>query len=711
MKAQKFFVLALITAAGSQSVLADEAEQLPTMEVVESSELTTPSIEAARAELARVPGATTLIDAEDFNERVVTNIADVLQLLPGVFAQSRFGGSETRLSIRGSGITQTFGIRGVRFLRDGLPVTNASGFTNPELIEPNIARYVSVYRGANALEYGASTLGGAVNFVSRTGRNSEGLNVNLMTDTEHNYYRPQIRGGGLLGDNMDYFVSLSGLFNDGFREQSHEEVKRGYGNFAIRHNDRQETRFHFYAADNRLELPGSLRRAQLFIDSSKTSGEIFDKYGVGTFGDKLFDWAAHNASRNIVTYRGDIHHTILLGDDDRLDIGTWYENRDLDHPLPFVIIASESNETGASLRYEDNHQLFGFDNRLVAGGLWAWGDSDGKNYNTIIGGGEAVKNGLRSTTRDESYTLEWFAEDQFSLTEDLRLVLGGQVSHSKRRQDENCVVLVANCQSDQNNSRSYTGFSPKLGFVWQALDNVQIFGNASRNYEPPTTTEFAAGVRAKEGKLDAQESTVLEIGTRGGYEWINWDLAFYHAWLQDEILMREDPTSPGQGLAQNGDHTRHMGVEVGVNAAVPLGLFGEDELSIRTNYTHNRFTFDDDSEFGNNKLPAIPENIAQVEVLYKHPAGFYAGPNIQYADNYFVDYANTQKADAYTIYGFRAGYTFAERYSVFFEGRNLADRKWISNTGVDLNSGGGDPRQFNPGYDRNFFFGVSVDLL
>ncbi|MGR9073450.1 MAG: TonB-dependent receptor family protein [Gammaproteobacteria bacterium] len=699
MKSPNFFLLALITAAGSQSVLADEAEQLPTMEVVETSdELTNPSIEAARAELARVPGATTLIDAEDFNERVVTNIADVLQLSPGVFAQSRFGGSETRLSIRGSGITQTFGIRGVRFLRDGLPVTNASGFTNPELIEPNIARYVSVYRGANALEYGASTLGGAVNFVSRTGRNSEGLNVNLMTDTEHNYYRPQVRAGGLLGDNMDYFISMSGLFNDGFREQSHEEVKRGYGNFAIRHNDRQETRFHFYAADNRLELPGSLTRKQLFDDPSQTSGGPFD-------------WAAHNASRNIVTYRGDIHHTLLLGDDDRLDIGTWYENRDLDHPLPFVIIASESNEAGASLRYEDNHRLWGYDNRVVTGGLWAWGDSDGKNYNTLFGGGEAVKQSLRSNTRDESFTLEWFAEDQFSLTSDLNLVLGGQVVHAKRREDENCIVINANCTADTSNSKSYTGFSPKLGFVWQALDNVQIFGNASRNYEPPTTIEFAAGVDAGVGKLDAQESTVLEIGTRGGYGWLNWDLAFYHAWLQDEILMRENPDSPGTGLAQNGDHTKHMGLEVGVNAAVPLGFFGEDELSIRTNYTYNRFTFDDDEDFDNNKLPAIPVNIAQVEILYRHPAGFYAGPNIQYADNYFVDYANTQKADAYTIYGFRAGYTFAERYSVFFEARNLEDRKWISNTGVDLNSKGGDPRQFNPGYDRNFFFGFSVDLL
>ena len=227
MNIQKFIPMVLLFSMIHYQVLADQSVQLPAMEVIGlAGGLTTPSIEKAQAELGRVPGGTTLIEAEDFNQRVVGSIADVLQLSPGVFAQSRFGGSEARISIRGSGITQTFGVRGVRFLRDGLPVTNASGFTNPELIEPNIARYVTVHRGANALEYGASTLGGAVNFVSRTGRNSEGLNVTFMTDTEHNYSRPQIRGGGLLGDNMDYFVSLSGLFDDGFRDQSSEEVKR-----------------------------------------------------------------------------------------------------------------------------------------------------------------------------------------------------------------------------------------------------------------------------------------------------------------------------------------------------------------------------------------------------------------------------------------------------------------------------------------------------
>ena len=689
------------TPAAVTVITQDDIEELPKIEVLGHSSLVTPSIEEARAELARVPGATTLITAEEFKTRKVSNIADVLKLSPGVFTQSRYGGSETRISIRGSGINQTFGARGIRFLRDGLPVTNASGFTNPELIDPTTAYYVEVLRGANALEYGAATLGGAVNFVSRTGRNSPGLTVRYEMDTEHNFYRPQILGGGMIGEDMDYFVSLSGLTDDGFRDQSHEEVLRGFGNFGIRWNDTNETRIFFTASDNRLELPGSLRKAQLNDDPSQTSGGPFD-YGI------------HNGSRNLVTYRTEIKHTVLLSNESKLDIGAWYENRDLDHPLPFLIIDSESNETGASARFENTTQILGKDNRFIAGGLWAWGDSEGKNYDTAVDfsfpftGGEAVKQDLRSTTADESYTLEWFFENQHALTPDLNLVLGNNVVHAKRRSDENFIDPM---RADSNNSKYYTGFSPKAGLVWQAHEDVQLFTNVSRSYEVPTTLEFDAGVDAGNGVLDAQEAITVEVGTRGSYDIINWDLAFYHAWLHDEILTREDPNSPGQSFAQNAKNTTHLGVEIGVNASIPLGILGDDMLDIRTVYNFTKFEFDNDSQFGDNKIPSIPENFGTVELLYQHPSGFYIGPNVQYADNYYVDYANTQKADAYTILGLRSGYTYNDRYTVFFEGRNLTDRKYISNTGVEFNANGGDPRQFNPGPDRNFFFGFSVDFL
>ncbi|WP_305907697.1 TonB-dependent receptor [Methylomarinum sp. Ch1-1] len=663
------------------------------MEIVEDvsgNSLTTPSLENARQEIKRVPGGAMVIDSDDYKERYVGSLSDTLQLSPGVFTQSRFGASESRLSIRGSGITQTFGIRGVRFLRDGLPVSTPGGFTNPELIEPLNARYVEVFRGANALKYGSAMLGGAVNFVSRTGRNSPGFTFQSMFG-EHDYVRPQMTLGGVINEDFDYFLSASSLYQDGFRDQSRELDGRGYANFGYRWSDSAETRIHFNAHSTEMELPGSLTRAQFDQDPSKANGF----------------WESRNAQRDLDILRTDIQHTITFNETDRLDIGAYYEHRELDHPLPFVFIGQENNETGLSFRYSQNNDLFGHENSFVIGGLVYWGEMDGTNHVTLT---DARQGNLLRINHGESSTSELYAENQFSLTDNVKLVTGAQFVHARRR------VVVNNVNApDSKNTKDYTGFNPKLGVIWDVDENVQLFANASRSYEPPTDNEFNNGfiVNDTTRELDAQDGTTLEVGTRGNMGLINWDLAAYHSWLQDEILTQGEfingqPT--GRSAVENANHTDHSGVELGLSSDIPLGVFGDDKLAIKGVYTYNRFRFDGDKSFGDNELPGIPTHVANLELIYKHPLGFYAGPNIQYASDYYVDYANTLKAPSYVIMGARGGYDTGKGVKLFVDARNLLDKDWVSNTGLTTNANGGDAGVFNPGYDLSFFGGFSVEF-
>ena len=43
-----------------------------------------------------------------------------------------------------------------------------------QTVDPNASRYVEVLRGPNATTYGATTLGGAINFVAPTGYTQSG---------------------------------------------------------------------------------------------------------------------------------------------------------------------------------------------------------------------------------------------------------------------------------------------------------------------------------------------------------------------------------------------------------------------------------------------------------------------------------------------------------------------------------------------------------
>ncbi|NJN50519.1 MAG: TonB-dependent receptor [Gammaproteobacteria bacterium] len=108
---------------------------------------------------------------------------------------------------------------------------------------------------------------------------------------------------------------------------------------------------------------------------------------------------------------------------------------------------------------------------------------------------------------------------------------------------------------------------------------MNLYGNVSRLYEPPTVFELADDVRASDQALDAMAGTVVEIGLRGNQtlardgSW-QWDASIYQAWIDDEILSVDDPLAPGTSLSTNVERTVHAGLEAMVGARLLLGSTG-----------------------------------------------------------------------------------------------------------------------------------------
>ncbi|WP_075090103.1 Plug domain-containing protein [Verrucomicrobium spinosum] len=165
----------------------------------ESPSLTVPSVEAARENLARTPGNTSVVDAEEYRIGRSSSFEDVFKSVPGVYAPARGSdGDEVKLSIRGSGLDLGYHLRGIKILQDGVPVSLADGFGDFQSIDPLSLRYVEIWRGSNALRYGSTTLGGAVNFVSPTGYDADPFRVRFEAGS-FNYYNAQLSGGGVSG--------------------------------------------------------------------------------------------------------------------------------------------------------------------------------------------------------------------------------------------------------------------------------------------------------------------------------------------------------------------------------------------------------------------------------------------------------------------------------------------------------------------------------
>ena len=108
-----------------------------------------------------------------------------------------------------------------------------------------------------------------------------------------------------------------------------------------------------------------------------------------------------------------------------------------------------------------------------------------------------------------------------------------------------------------------------------------------------------------------------------------------------------------------------------------------DQLWLHVAYTYNDFRFDNDVAFGNNLLPGAPRHYLRAELLYRHPSGFFFGPNIEWVpESYFVDSANTLKTEAYALWGLKAGYDDGKWFSAYIEGRNLGDSKYIASASI-----------------------------
>ena len=86
--------------------------------------LTAPYTAQAKASIERIAGGVEVIADTDFKNGPASTIKDILAYVPGVVTQPRFG-PDARVSIRGSGLSRSYGNRGIQALVDGVPPTLA----------------------------------------------------------------------------------------------------------------------------------------------------------------------------------------------------------------------------------------------------------------------------------------------------------------------------------------------------------------------------------------------------------------------------------------------------------------------------------------------------------------------------------------------------------------------------------------------------------
>ena len=653
------------------------------------------------AERALTPGAVTTLDGKDSYQRSVTQLADLLRYVPGVWAESISGADDVFYSSRGSNLDSTdYDKNGIKFLQDGLPTTSADGNNHNRALDPLSARHATVAHGANALAYGASTLGGAIDFSTPTARNSAPMSA-FLSGGSHGQLNARLTAGAD-SNAFDGMVTAEATNWDGYRDHSGQEKSGIYANGGWNWSDNSTLRVYGAWVDSEAQLPGALTRAQ--VDSNPDQANPFAI--TGEYGKKVETWRM--AAKN----------TWALGAAGSVELGLSHEQQSLYHPIVdrvlidfdgpgpappvevfSLLIQTDHKDLGAMFRFR--HSLG--DHELLLGANFGDASVKGGNYRNLHG----QPNGLTEYVDNSATSLELFALDRWRFADQWTLVYGAQLVDASR----NVRTTDAFSGDVRNPKADYSAVNPRIGVIrWLGGQN-QWYASLSRAYEPPTTFQMEDDLRGNNETLDAMHGTVGEIGLRGsaGTEAVrwNWDASAYYADIRDEILSVDDPAAPGNTLVTNIARTTHAGIEALLGASFAIGESGhriEPLLSV----TLNHFRFDSDPAWGNNTLPAAPEYFARGELMYRNARGYFAGPTFDFVGSRYSDFANTYKVGGYGLMGLRAGFS-SPRWEVFGELRNLLDKDYIATVGV-MNETAADASVLYPGAPLSAYFGARYEF-
>lgn len=473
------------------------------------------------------PRSVAVITSEEIERRAPESIAAMLRDVPGVEVADESIAGMKRLRIRGESS------RRVTILVDGQEITDHSTFGTPILVDPATVERIEVLKGPSSVLYGAKAIGGVVNIITKKGADKP---LQVEAGGSFNSGAKGWQGWTAVAgstNGLDY--RLSGMRND-------------YGNRVV-----PEGR---YSSTGELEGT-SFSNDNLYAHLGYRFGEADNHYiAVKAEQHRLESesWPGVDMSPLIQNFKIDLPQR------DRRKIGLYYDGDEISEVVRRVHF---------DLYYQTIDRLFKndiltavgpartvdvtstSDDRIVDYGANAQVDLDlWEGHQTIVGAqylSDKLDTKKSSTTtmtgfapfpittssqsRDEAHIDNYslYAQDEWSLSDELRLTSGLRLIHVRTDLDDTTVAARAGFKGTND-----TRLLSSLGLTWEPIGSLVLRTSYSEGYISPTLLQLfstsTAGGQTIYGnpELDPELSRNVEVGAR--YEGSGWALdgaAFY----------------------------------------------------------------------------------------------------------------------------------------------------------------------------------------
>lgn len=665
------------------------AQELPSPDTARVGELEV-TVTRREARLREIPYAVSVVDAAEVEaaERR-TSLRESLQAVPGVqvFNRRNFSLGD-RLVVRGTGSRAQFGVRGVKVLQDGIPLTLPDGQATLTNLDLGAARRIEVIRGSASALYG-NAAGGVIRV--RTGRfpgGSLAARPRILVGGD-GLASQEARVGGRAGE-VDWSLHATHQETDGFREHASAELWRA--NVVARHrfDDGGEWR----AVLNLFDTPFSENPSSLDADDARTDPRKARSFIV-----------SQGAGESSTQAQAGLTLEHPLGSGARVRASAWGLVRDLRNPIPTRLIGIDRRAGGLRVRA---------DGALPAPVPVAWTagldaelqeDDRTERVNLGVGPpGDRARGGELLLDQTEEVRLAApFLRLRAEPATGLHLSAAARIDAYRFEADDDLLA-----DGDDSGARTLEELSPSLGAAWTPTGAWTVYTNLSTSFETPTTSELSnrpGGGGGFNPDLEPQSARSLEIGIRGGVPELRLDgeLSVYDVQVTDALVPFQGPGE--EVFFRNAGALSRRGLEA--RGSLRPGK----SLEVTLSYTFQHFIFDrfisGDEDVSGNREPGVPEHRLHLTAVQRLPGGFRVRGRFTWQDAFPVNDANTATNWSHRVVDLRLRWEGGgDAWSVhpFLGLDNVFDERY--NASVVPNAFGG--RYYEPAPGRQIFAGMSV---
>jgi iron complex outermembrane receptor protein len=646
-----------------------------------------------------VPQAISVVGKDVIDDQVVFNVKDVVQGTPGVLIDTKNGGYDARLVLRGAGLKAAYGVREIMLLRDGVPLTDPDSFSRLDWVDTQDIERIEISKGPGNL-FSPGTAGGAVQIISRSVFDPASDTVQLGYGA-YDAANVHLRNSVQLRSNA---LAVTGSYRrqeNAWRTWNRFETLQLSLKHGVRVSERGtlESEAAFTQAD--LQLPGAMNAAQFatFERTGRQTETSEPWRSSGRYSQILFVNTKLEQPLGAATLRP------------RLYYSQWTHR----HPVTGAIndMRDWNHTLGSDLEVQHRHALWAARGTFVAGitakGQWT---DDARKYEyrdvTTGAGGRITatlsdaEGPLMSIQSQRTLLGGVFAQESIQAGR-VTLDLGGRLDRSwmRTRTDERIAYNWSTGAYGPGGGASVVRKTfdlpaPKVGVSVRVADAVSLYASAAQAAQVPSESEVLSNP-----DLSPSRSTSYEVGVKTRAAWLTLDASAYWNPVTDEIVQ---VVTSGVTQYQNAGKTRKLGAEASASVRLPAGF------ELGASYAFSDFTYERFTERvgatnavrDGKRLPYVPVHQYGAFAAWRHPIGLRLRVATNTWGRYWLDSANTERYRGYAfLTSVGAAWAF-RRHEAVVDVQNLLDDRYAAQVTKDANGkvsyAAGTPRTFIVSY-------------